>query len=417
MFRKAHLDNGMTVVMEQMKNLRSVTLGIWVRVGSRNEPTEKNGISHFLEHMFFKGTRKRTAREIAIDIDSLGGEMNAFTSKEGTTFYVKMLDEYLERGVELLTDVFLNPTFPEEEVEREKEVVSEEINMVEDTPDDLIHDLFSQCVWGAEGLGQTVLGRRDTVRSFSREDLSSHIGNYYGTTDIVVACAGNFDEERLLGLLNGSLGRLERGSGSGAVGPTTFHAGTSVFGKELTEAHICLGVGGIRQASPERYCLLLLNTVLGGGISSRLFQEIREKRGLAYSVYSFISSYFDTGLWGVYVGTGKRKVNEVVERTARELHGLHETLNESELQRAKEQLKGNIILGLESTSRRMQNIASQEIYYGRYYSPAEIMKAIDSVTLGEARGLAERLTNGAGVAMTVLGPVKETDLEASVLRP
>jgi predicted Zn-dependent peptidase len=415
MFKKSHLENGMTVVMEQMSNVRSASIGIWVLVGSRNEPPEKNGLSHFLEHMFFKGTKKRTPKDIAVDIDSLGGEFNAFTSKENTTFYIKVLDEYIAKGVELLTDVFLHPTFPEEEIEREKEVIREEIKMVEDTPDDYVHDLFSSAVWGDEGLGQAVLGRKETVKAFGREDLTSHIRRYYGTRDTIISCAGNFHPEALLEMLNQSLGGLRRGSEPKAGQPPAFKAGTSVHPKELSEMQICLGLQGIRQSSHDRYRLLILNTILGGGISSRLFQEIREKRGLAYSVYSFMSSYRDTGLWAVHAGTGKKKMHEVIDRTLKLLRELPETITEEELERAKNQLKGNLVLGLESTGSRMQNIANQEIYYGRYHSPSEVMREIDSVSLRGAEELAEELIRGKSVALTVLGPVDGKLLRAASL--
>jgi predicted Zn-dependent peptidase len=414
MFKRTRLDNGMTVVMERTRNVRSVSLGVWVRVGSRNESPEKGGISHFLEHMFFKGTRKRSAHQIAVEIDSLGGELNAFTSKEGTTFYIKVLDEHLAKGVELLSDVFLHSTFPQEEIGREKNVVREELKMVEDTPDEYIHDLFSLAVWGDNGLARPVLGRRQTVRSFTRQDLLRHIRTYYGTADTIVACAGNFEEKKLLDLLNRSLGGLRRASEPPQEEPPEFHPGVRVHGRELAEVHICLGVRGIRQASEDRYAALLLNTVLGGGISSRLFQEIREKRGLAYSVYSFLSSYADAGVWAVYAGTGRRKVNEVVERAAEEFRRLPETMTEAELQRAKDQLKGSLILGLESTGRRMQNIANQEIYFGRYYSPSEIISAIDAVGLSETRALAERLVSDSGMALTVLGPMRKRDVSVTL---
>ncbi len=417
MFKKTVLDNGIPVVMEQIRNVRSVSLGIWVKVGSRNEPPHKSGISHFLEHMFFKGTKKRTAKDIAIDIDSLGGDLNAFTSKEGTTFYVKVLDEYLERGVELLSDVFLRSTFPEGEVGKEKGVIIEEINMVEDTPDDYVHDIFSSSVWGSEGLGQTVLGNRKTVKSLGRDDLVEHIRKYYGTADTVVACAGNFDADALLEMLKKSLGRLRRGSAPDIGEPSVFNPQIQVVGRDLSEVHICLGIKGIAQSSPDRYALLLLNAVLGGGLSSRLFQEIREKRGLVYSVYSFLSSYIDTGLWGVYAGTGRKNVNTVIEKTIEELFGLHRTISETELQRAKDQLKGNLVLGLESTSRRMQSLATQLIYYGKYFSPAEIIRAIDAVSLKEARELAHRLTTEDGMALTVYGPFEQRSLKASLPQP
>lgn len=410
MFMKYYLDNGIPLVVERIKNVHSVALGIWVRIGSRYEPPEKNGISHFLEHMFFKGTRKRSAKDIAIEIDSVGGDLNAFTSRETTTFYVKVLDSHIEKGVDLLTDIFLHSTFPEVDIEKEKRVIKEEIKMVEDTPDDYIHDLFYQTVWGLDGIGQPVLGRRETIKSFTREDLIGHIRKYYGTKDTLIACAGNFEPERLLYILNQTLGDLRRGSEPRRGAAPELKPVAAVHTKDLSEVHICLGVRGIPQASPERYALYILNAILGAGASSRLFQEIREKKGLAYSIYSFIASYSDTGIWAVYAGTSRKKVAEVIELIIREMRCLRDTITEIELQRAKEQLKGNLILGLESTSSRMQNIARQAIYYGRYFSPEEIMKEIDAVDMGQVKTLADTLITKDAVALTVLGPVQPSQL-------
>ncbi len=410
MFKKEHLINGVPVVMESLKNMRSVVLGIWVKVGSRYEPPEKNGTSHFLEHMFFKGTKKRSAKDIAFEIDSLGGELNAFTSRETTTFYIKVLDDFLEKGLELLADIFLNSTFPEEDIEKEKKIIKEEIKMVEDTPDDYIHDLTNQTVWGRSGLGQPVLGRRETIKSFAKNDLITHIKKYYGTKDMILSCAGNFDPDHLLSLLNKNLGHLRRGSEPDRGAPPDFQSKVEIFSKELAEAHLCLAIKGIPQASKERYCLFTLNTILGAGVSSRLFQEIREKRGFAYAIYSFIASYLDTGLWGVYAGVSRKKVREVIELILKEIHGLKDTLNEEELERAKNQLKGNVILGLESSSSRMNNIARQEIYYGKYFSPKEIMGEIDSINLQQIKELAERTVKKEWFSLTVHGPVHEEDL-------
>jgi predicted Zn-dependent peptidase len=411
MFKKVLLENGVPVVTESLKNMRSVVLGIWVKVGSRNETTEKNGISHCLEHMFFKGTKKRSARDIAFEIDSLGGDLNAFTSRENTTFYIKVLDEYLEKGIELLSDIFLHPIFPEDELEKEKKIIKEEIKMVEDTPDEYVHDLFNQTMWGNTGLGQTVLGRRETVKSFTKNDLLTHIRRYYGTRDIVVSCAGNFDLDRLIHNLKKNLGNLRRGSEPERTPPPQYEGRVSVFKKDIAEAHICLGVKGLSQVSKDRYSLFVLNTILGAGISSRLFQEIREKRGLAYSVYSFIASYLDTGIWGVSAGVSRKKVREVLELIIKEMVGLKDTMDEAELKRAKEQMKGNIILGLESTSSRMNNIARQEIYHGRYYSPKEIIHEIESITLGQIKDLVDKLVQKDTISLTVYGPVNEEDVK------
>lgn len=406
MFIKRHLDNGIPVVMEQLKNFRSVILGIWVKVGARNETRDKNGISHFLEHMFFKGTKKRTATDISMDIDSLGGDLNGFTSRENTAFYVKVLDEYIDKGIELLSDIFLHSTFPQEEIEKEKGVIKEEIKLVEDTPDDYIHDLFSRTVWGDAGLGQPVLGRRETIKTFTHEDLISHVRKYYGTSDTVVACAGNFEPDHVMNLLSHHLGGLRRGSEPELFSPPSFKSEIAVYPKDLSEAHICFGVEGLPYASEDRYAIAILNSILGSSVSSRLFQEIREKKGYAYSIYSFVSFYLDTGFWAVYAGTGRKKALTVTELIIKEMKGLYETISDVELRRAKDQLKGNLVLGLESTSSRMQSIARQEIYYGRYFSQKEIMKEVEAVTLDQIKDLSKRLINDGKMSLTVLGPVK-----------
>jgi predicted Zn-dependent peptidase len=411
MFKKAFLDNGVPVVTESLKNVRSVVIGIWVKVGSRNETAEKNGISHCLEHMFFKGTKKRSAKDIAIEIDSLGGDLNAFTSRENTTFYIKVLDEYLERGIELLSDIFLHPKFPEDELEKEKRVIKEEIKMVEDTPDDYVHDLFTQTIWGNTGLGQSVLGRRETVKSFKKSDLLSHIRKYYGTRDIVISCSGNFDHTILLNNLHKNLGNLRRGSEPERRPAPQYNGKVAVFKKDLSEAHICLGLKGLSQISKDRYALYVLNTILGAGVSSRLFQEIREKRGLAYSIYSFLASYYDTGVWGVSAGVSRKKVREALDLIIKEMISLKDTMDEAELKRAKDQLKGNIILGLESTSSRMNNIARQEIYHGRYYSPKEIIREIESITLYQVKDLVDQLVQRELISLTVYGPVNDEDVK------
>ncbi|MEW5745455.1 MAG: pitrilysin family protein [Nitrospirota bacterium] len=409
MFTKRYLDNGIPVVMEQLKNFRSVIVGIWVKVGSRHETPEKNGISHFLEHMFFKGTKKRAPADIAIDIDSLGGDLNAFTSRENTAFYAKVLDEYIDKGIELLSDVFLHSTFPEDEIEKERGVIKEEIKLVEDTPDDYIHDIFSQAIWGDTGLGRPVLGRRETIKTFSREDLLGHVRKYYGTADTVIACAGNFEPDLVLNLLNHHLGSLRRGSAPKLFSPPAFKSSIAVIPKDLSETHICLGVEGIPFSSSERYVISILNSILGSSVSSRLFQEIREKKGYAYSIYSFVSSYFDTGFWAVYAGTGKKKAALVTELIVKEMRGLCDTITDTEIRRAKDQLKGNIVLGLESTSNRMQAIARQEIYYGRYFTQNEIMRDIESVTMKQVKELSYRLVNEDKISLAVLGPVKEEE--------
>ncbi|HDH01593.1 MAG TPA: insulinase family protein, partial [Nitrospirae bacterium] len=335
MFKKEYLDNKIPVLLERIKGVRSVCLGIWVKVGSRYETKQKNGISHFLEHMLFKGTKRRSQKEIAVEIDSLGGDLNAYTSKETTTFYIKLLDDYLEKGTDLLMDIFLHSRLPEDEIEKEKGIVIEEIKMVEDTPDDYIHDLFSEYVWNREDIGLGILGTKKTVRSFTKKDLVEHIKKHYTTNNIVISCAGNIEHEEVLKGLNSSIGTISNDSKPHTCSKPEFHHGTKVVSKDCAEVHLCIGTEGIAQGSPERYAMLLMNTVIGAGVSSRLFQEIREERGLAYSVYSFTSSYHDSGLFGVYVGTGRNKYRQVIDIIRDELVNFKDTVSEDELTRAK----------------------------------------------------------------------------------
>ncbi|NJD56350.1 MAG: insulinase family protein [Nitrospirae bacterium] len=411
MFTKAHLENGIPVVMESFKNVRSVAIGVWVKVGSRYEAHSENGISHFLEHMFFKGTKKYTAKDIAVEIDTVGGDLNAFTSRENTAFYVKILDEYLDRGINLLAEIFVHSTFPEDELEKEKKIIKEEIKMVEDTPDDYVHDLFTQTIWGREGLGQPVLGTRDTIASFTRDDILSHIRRYYGSRDIVIACAGNFDQDQVMTMLNARFGGLRQGSATKEGDVPEFRFSRRVVVKDLSEAHICIGVPGLSQVSEDRYALFILNTILGGSVSSRLFQEVRENRGLAYSVYSFTAMYYDTGLWGVYAGVSRKRVREVCDLIVKEMLELGSTLTDEELDKAKRHLKGNMVLALESTNSRMNNIARQEMYYGRYISPDEIIRSLDRVSLPQVQGLAERLIARDRFSATAFGPLEKDVLE------
>ena len=411
MFKKIKLNNGVPLLMEASEGVRSICIGIWIKVGSRYETSAKNGISHFLEHMFFKGTASRSAEGIAMEIDSLGGELNAMTSSEYTLFYIKVLDEYLKNALDLLTDILLNSEFPEEGMEKEKGVISEEINMVEDNPSDYIHDIFSKNIWGEEGLGQPVIGKREIIENFSRQDLVDHVNNFYGTDNIIVACSGNFKEEELVDNLNQSIGSLKRDGIEKSTIIPGFRSNINIVTKDLSEAHVCLGLNGIPYTNKDRYTMHLLNTILGGGFSSRLFQNIREKRGMAYSIYSYHASYIDTGIWAVYAGTDKKHVNEVVNVSVDEIKKLPATVTDEELSRAKAQLKGNLILALESTSSKMTNIAKQEIYYGRYFTPEDIISMVDAITLDHVKDLANDLIVNKGFALTVYGPVKESDLQ------
>jgi predicted Zn-dependent peptidase len=378
MYKKVLLSNNIPVAMLPTTDVRSVCTGIWVKVGSRHEDRAHNGISHFLEHMLFKGTESRTAKSIAVEIDSMGGELNAFTSCENTTFYIKTLDEHLGKSIDLLTDIFMNSVFRESDIEKEKNIITEEIKMVEDTPSDYVHELFSSEIWGGSGLGQPVLGKRETIGKFTRSDLWHHIDTFYGSDNIVVACSGNFREDDLIALLNRGLGAFDRKSNTRPVQAPDFVRTLKVVPGQLSESHIC---------------------------------EVREKRGLVYSIYSYTMSYSDTALWAVYAGTDRKNVKEVIDVSVNEIRNIPSSLTEEELQRAKDQLKGNIILALESTNSRMASLAKQEIYFGRYYSPEDVIRAVDSVTLAEVKNLSHKIAGKNPFALTLYGPVNEADID------
>lgn len=406
MFRKDILDNGIRVVSEAIPSSHSVSIGIWVMAGSRDEPQEKNGISHFLEHMFFKGTSRRNAKEIAIEVDSIGGELNAFTSREETTFYARTLDKHLPIAIDLLSDIFLNSLLDPAEIEKEKKIILEEIKMVEDTPDDYIHDLYYKTAWNGNPLGQPVLGMKEAIESFTRKDLVDHIEGYYYPEGIVISAAGNLDHDELLKLLNNTLGKLKRGKSDRNETVPRFTKNIQGKRKRLESVHICLGVEGLKHTHEDRYSLLVLNSILGNSVSSRLFQEIREKRGLAYSIYSYIASYRDTGMLTTYAATDRSRVSEVIDLILKEFISLKENmLTNDELRKAKEQLKGNLILSLESTINKMTQIARQEIYFGRNIPIEEIIENIDAVTPEKIKELASHLFGREAFALATLGPV------------
>lgn len=410
MYKKTLLNNGIPLVSFKSNDVRSVCVGIWVNTGARYENLANNGISHFLEHMFFKGTVKRNAKEIAMESDNLGAELNAFTSTENTTFYIKVLDDHMGQALELLTDIFQNSTFPAEDIEKEKGIIAEEIKMVEDSPSDLVHDLFSKSVWSEEGLGLSVLGSLEVIDGFKRDSLTQYRKEKYGAGNIVVACSGNFNEAILVEHLEKTVGCLDNASAAGDLPLQKFNGALNIVAKDLSESHICLGLKGISAKSPERYKMYLLNTIIGAGASSRLFQEVREKRGLVYSIGSYNSSYSDNGLWGVYAGTDKSHVKEVVDITVNEIRNISDTVTSEELVRAKNQLKGSLIFALESMNSRMTSIARQEINYGRYYTPEETLKFVDSVSLEDLQAFARKLINNSPFALTVYGPVGEGDV-------
>ncbi len=411
-FKKHLLLDRIPLVMEQMQGVHSVSLGIWVKVGSRHEPQNLSGISHFLEHTLFKGTHNRTYKEIAIEIDSLGGELNAFTSKELTSFYIRMPDAFVFEGLDVLMDLFLNPSFPEEEIEKEKLVVLEEIKSAEDTPDDLVHDLYSETVWQDNGLGRRILGSPETVLSFDKNNLTQYKNSFYTPPNLVISCAGDFDETALIERLETYLKDLsQRTNSAPEIDTPRFNYQVRVIEKDLQEVHIVCGTEGIAQTSEDRYVAMALNTIVGSGISSRLFQKIREEKALAYTVYSFISSYRDTGTFGVYLGTSRERLHEALETIKKELFHLRDTLEDQELDRAKRQLKGYLLMSLDSTMARMKNLAMQQIYYDTYMTPDEVIEQLQKVHLKEVKDLSDRLFGEKKLALSVVGPIRQEELQ------
>jgi len=416
MYRKDTLSNGVRVVSETLPKSRAVSIGVWVKVGSRHEPAELGGISHFIEHMFFKGTKKRSAKDIAIEVDSLGGEMNAFTSQETTTYYMKVVDEHLPIAIEILADILQGSRFDPADMDKERKVILEEIKSVEDTPDDYIHELFTSTVWPDNSLGRPILGTRETIQSLSHHDIISYIENYYLPKEIVISVAGNFEHARLIELLNASFGALSRtGIAKKEAAPAFAHA-TIVKKKELEQVQICLGCKGLHYSHEDRFALWALNTVLGNSMSSRLFQEIREQNALAYSIYSYVTSYRDAGLLTVYAGASPLNALEVVRLVTREFKEIKEKgITPAEGLRVKNQIKGNLILSLESSNSHMSRLARQEIYFGKYLSIDDFVRSVEKVTPEQVQRLAQQLFTRENISLTILGPLSKSDVPDAVL--
>jgi len=416
LYRKLVLDNGVRVVTERMPTLKSVTVGVWVNTGSRDEQPSQAGYSHFIEHMLFKGTRKRSSAEISREIDALGGEMNAFTSRETTTYYVKVLDQQLERAVELLSDLFHHSRFAPKEVEKEKQVVLEEIRMVRDDPEDLVQELHSGQVLGRHPLGRPILGREKTIRGLRRQDLLNYIETYYDPGQTVISIAGNFDQAHLDPMIVRYFGTGGRAKADYANGrhPPDVHGGVLLRKKQLEQVHLCLGLKGLAAGHTDRYAMYAVNSVLGGSVSSRLFQEIREKRGLAYSIYSFLSGYSDGGMITVYAATRPKEVDRVVDLVCREIRRIgSKGVERKELERAKTQMKGSLMLSLESSHSRMSKLAKDELTHGGHMSLEDMLAQIDCVNEEQAFNVCRQFFTLDSLAITGLGPLASRSLQTS----
>jgi len=415
LYRKLVLDNGVRVVTERMPTLKSVTVGVWVNTGSRDEQPSQAGYSHFIEHMLFKGTSKRSSTDISREIDALGGEMNAFTSRETTTYYVKVLDQQLQRAVELLSDLFYHSRFESKEVEKEKRVVLEEVRMVRDDPEDLVQELHSGQILKRHPLGRPILGREKTIGGLRRRDLLHYIDTHYDPTKTIVTIAGNFDQAHLDPMVARyfGIGRRPKVNSVNGRRPPDLHGGVLLKKKQLEQVHLCLGIKGIPAGHEHRYTLYALNSVLGASVSSRLFQEIREKRGLAYSIYSFVSGYSDSGMITVYAATRPKEVDRVVDLICREIRRIGaKGVERKELERAKTQMKGSLMLSLESSHSRMSKLAKDELTYGRHMSLDDMLVHIDRLNEEQALNVARQFFKLDSLAITGLGPLASRSLQA-----
>ncbi len=414
MYYKEVLPNGLRIVYEKMPYVQSVSIGLWVGAGSRFEDARNNGISHFIEHMLFKGTSRRSARDIAEEIDNVGGQLNAFTGKECTCYYAKVLNTHLDLALDILSDMIFASSFSPEAIEKEKKVVLEEINMYEDTPEELVHDLYASTIFKGHPLGYPILGRTDTVKGFKRDDLLKYMKQNYRPDNTVISVAGNIEYSELKRLVSKYFGNWE-GSVPAAVNHISplMNFDISVRKKETEQVHFCLGFRGFDQKDERLYSLMALNSLIGGGMSSRLFQKIREDMGLVYSVYSYPSTYSDVGLMTIYAGTNPQQLDMVINEIMEELLLIKkEGINDKELNRIKEQMKGNFVMSAESTGSRMASLGKSELLLGRTYSKEEILRKIDDISIPKVVETVEAVIQLDSMAAALLGNVSPDSMSS-----
>lgn len=408
-YKLSRLSSGLTVLTEEVPSVRSVALGFWIKVGSKKEPLNLLGISHFIEHLVFKGSKKYSARQISEIFDSLGGEINAFTSKEYTCFYTRLLDEHIPRGLEVLSDMLENPLFKEKDIKSEKKVVFEEIAMYEDTPDEKIHDLFASVVFKGHPLSKNVLGKKETLLSIQRDDLFSFYRSHYTPKNTVLVASGHISHEELI---EHTLPALEENSNPVCEEKVSKEEVPELYieEKETEQMHLCIGAKVFAANHPKRFALAILDTILGGGMSSRLFQEIREKRGLAYSVYSYHTLYSDSGLFAVYVGTSPKQARTVISLVREEISKITRDLKQKEIRKAKDHLKGHLVLSLESTSSRMNRLGKAYLSQGEALSIDELIEKLENVTLEEIAEVAEKWLSPEKLIIVGIGPSRSSEI-------
>ncbi len=412
--RVTRLDNGLTVASDAMSGVDTASLGVWVDVGTRHEPRAINGVAHLLEHMAFKGTERRTARDIAVEIEAVGGHLNAYTSRENTAYYARVLADDVPLALDILADILQHSTFDDAELARERAVVLQEIGQAEDTPDDIIFDRFQETAYPDQAIGRPVLGTAEIVGGMARETIRDYMRSHYSGDRLVLAAAGRVDHDRLVELAAAAFGELPAATGETAE-PARYIGGDFREQRALEQVHLVLGFSGVGYDDVDYYAATVYSTLLGGGMSSRLFQEIREKRGLVYSIYSFATPYSDGGLFGIYAGTGADEVRELVPALCDELVKVADTIDEAELRRARAQLKAGILMGRESSSSRSEQLAQQLLVYGRPIPMDEIIARIEAVDRAQIARVARRLL-ASPPTMAVLGPIDAVESYDAIRR-
>jgi predicted Zn-dependent peptidase len=410
--RKETLPNGLVLLTESMDHVRSISVGVWLRSGSRREPAELNGISHFIEHMLFKGTERRSAEDIAREVDSVGGMLDAFTAKEMTCFNTRVLDEHLPKAFDVVADMVLNPRFAPEEIEREKSVILEEISMTRDNPEDLVHELLTQNFWEKHSLGKPILGTEETGSEFNRDKIQKWFHTSYAPNNMVITAAGNLAHDHLVEFVaNRFASKPAVESETTDSKPRSVPHVTTRSKSELEQVHVCLGVPSLALADRRRFAVSILNIVAGGGMSSRLFQNVRERQGLAYSIFSELNAYRDTGLLSVYAGTSLQNTEKVIGLVLEEFRRLkNEPLPADELRRAKDHLKGATLLALEGSGARMNNLARYHIYFDRHFTAPELIALLESVTAEDVQQIAREFFQSGQVAASVVGNLNGFEL-------
>lgn len=415
MFEKKVLKNGLRLVFEKLPHVKSVSMGIWIGTGSRNETTANNGVSHFIEHMLFKGTKNRTAKEIAESIDNIGGQLNAFTGKECTCFYARTLDSHIELTIEVLADMLFNSNFSERDIKLEKKVVLEEIGMYEDNFEDMVHDVLSSITWANSALGYPILGTIESVKAINKKSITDYMSQNYVAKNAVISVAGNFEIEHIVNLLERHFGGWEAGESQMNFDIASFSLNTKIKEKETEQVHMCLGMNALPHGDERLYASIIVNNIFGGGMSSRLFQNIREKKGLVYSIYSFPTSYKQAGMFSIYAGMNLASVEEVLKLTMNEIDVLcKKGLKDEEISKSKEQLKGNYILGLESTSGRMNSIGKSELMLGKIYTPEEVISKIDNVDKDMVKEVIDIIFKSKDINLAMVGNINK-DIDFSAL--